>query len=119
MKIYCASKVKYAPLWLKFRETGVNIISTWIDEAGPGQSKSYKDLSLRCFQEVSQCDFVVLYCEDEDILKGALMEVGAAIALGKRVICVGWCASISPVFIFHPLWHNCDTLENALKQSDL
>jgi hypothetical protein len=102
-RIYIASKTRHAPKWKRLRSEGYNIISTWIDEAGEGQS-NYNELSVRCITEIRQSDFVVLYCEPGEILKGALIEAGAALAFGEEVRCVGQCETLSRVFQQHPLW---------------
>lgn len=36
LKIYVASKTRHAAKWKALINKGYNIISTWIDEAGPG-----------------------------------------------------------------------------------
>ena len=114
MKIYIASKTKYADRWKKLRSQGVEIISTWIDEAGEGDSKDLTDLALRCVDEVRKADRLVLYCEPADCLKGALVEVGAAFAFGIPVFAVGVCQSTISVFSWHPLWREALSLHEAL-----
>jgi hypothetical protein len=113
-KIYTASKVKHAPMWRDLRSRGAEIVSTWIDEAGEGETADYADLSLRCLAEVVRADCVILYCEPGDVLKGALIEVGAALAVSRPVFCVGECESLSRVFSRHPLWRSCATVCEAL-----
>jgi len=115
-KVYGASKVKHAPMWQSLRASGINIISTWIDEAEKGVTLDFADLTNRCFREVAEADVILLYCLPGEILKGALMEVGAALALGKPIYCVGDCESLSPVFRHHPLWHTYDSIEAALAE---
>ncbi len=112
--IYGASKVLHADLWKRLRESGVPIISTWIDEAGEGQSGDYSELSTRCLAEVASAKSVILYCEPGEVLKGAMVEVGAALALGVPVYCVGTCDSLSRVFVKHPLWHTCPSIDCAI-----
>jgi len=111
--IYFASKVKHAHRWIAKCAAGVRTISTWIDEAGDGQS-DYTELSQRCLNEIARSTAVVLYCEPGDLLKGALIEAGAALAMGKPVHCVGTCDSLSRVFLRHPLWREFQTVEDAI-----
>jgi hypothetical protein len=111
-RVYVASKVKHAPMWKHLR-IHMGIVSSWIDEAGEGQTADYFELSQRFLAEIKASDAVVLYCEPGDILKGALLECGAALAFGLPVYCVGVCPSISRVFIQHPLWHTCGSLSDA------
>jgi nucleoside 2-deoxyribosyltransferase len=89
-KLYVASKTKHADNWCSLRDNGAwPIISTWIDEAGVGETKSFQELWLRIAEEVRQCTALVLYfCKDDQPLKGALVEVGMALALGKKVYAV-------------------------------
>lgn len=112
--IYVASKVQHAEKWLALRAKGANIVSTWIDEAGDGQSADYEELAARCLSEISSSDVVLLYCEGDEILKGALIEAGAALALGKPIHCVGSCPSLSRVFNKHSLWHFHQNIDGAL-----
>ena len=115
MRIYIASQTKHAEKWLELRKVGLNIVATWIDEAGAGASPDLTDLSSRCIFEATQADWLILYCETEDFLKGALLEAGAALGAGVPVICVGNCKSISPTFEHHPLWFRAETIDEALK----
>lgn len=112
--IYTASKTTQAWRWRELRHKGYNIIATWIDEAAEGQSADYADLAQRCIEEAAAADITILYCQPGDILKGALLEVGAALAAGKEVRCVGDCESISRVFRKHPRWIECDSLAASL-----
>lgn len=112
--IYFASKVQHAPRWQALRDSGVPTVSTWIDEAGEGQTLDYAELSMRAVAEIGRATALLLYCEPGEILKGALIEVGAALASGTPVMCVGQCESLSRVFRKHPLWTECDTVQAAL-----
>jgi len=114
VKFYTASKIIHAHLWQALRSSGIQVTATWIDEAGEGQTASYAELADRCIREVAQADAVLLYCAPGETLKGALIEVGAALALGKRVFCVGDCPSLSRVFKAHPLWSSHPSIESAL-----
>lgn len=116
MRIYTASKVKHAPLWRTLRENGWPVAATWIDEASEGETACYGELAARCLREVAQADVLLLYCEAGETLKGALIEVGAALALGKRVVCVGVCDSLSRVFSAHTLWSCERSLGAALER---
>lgn len=115
-KIYAASKTKHAQMWRQLR-LKYPIISTWIDEAGQGDTTDRSELARRCIAEVVECDFVVLYCEQDETMKGAFIEVGAALALNKEVRFIGKPENypkVNSVFAEHPLWRNCKTLNEAL-----
>ncbi len=87
MRIYVASKVVHAPQWKHLRDVHkINITSSWIDESGPGQTDSMRELWGRIEAEIDLCDRLVLYVEMSDQpLKGAFVEVGMALAMGKPV----------------------------------
>lgn len=115
MTFYVASKTKHAPMWRRFRDLGLRINSTWIDEAGNGQTHDFTGLALRCIQEASSADGVILYAEPEDKLKGALLECGAALAGGRPVVMVGRSDPLSRVFDHHPLWFSAPTVDEAAR----
>lgn len=87
--IYVASKVRHAATWKALRASGVPIISTWIDEAGEGESEDLADLWQRCIREATTAQVLVVYREPEEILKGGWIEVGAALAAQVPVYAVG------------------------------
>lgn len=87
--IYIASKTRHADRWLTLRAAGAPIISTWIDEAGEGQSADLNNLWQRCISEAATCAVMIVYREPEDTLKGAWVEMGAAMAFGTPVFAVG------------------------------
>lgn len=86
--IYIASKTKHAAKWIALRKSGVNIISTWIDEAGAGETKDKSDLCYRCVNESMECDAMIVYAEEGDILRGAYIEMG-----------IGMCDRLKPVYL--------------------
>lgn len=113
--VYIASKTKHAPKWRKLRdELGYPIISTWIDEAGEGQSSDLRGLASRCIKEASEATCTVVYGEQGEILKGALIEIGSALGSGKPVICVGTWENFKSVFQSHPLWRSSGSVETAM-----
>jgi hypothetical protein len=87
--IYIASKTRHAGRWKDLRAKGFPIISTWIDEAREGESADLDDLWSRCIAEASGCRVLIVYREQDDILKGGWVEVGAALAAGVPVYAVG------------------------------
>ena len=87
--IYIASKTIHADRWRKLRLMGYPINSTWIDEAGAGESKDLADLWRRCVAEASSAEVLVLYRQPSETLKGGWVELGAALASGVPVFAVG------------------------------
>ncbi len=122
--VYVASRAS-APerpaMWRNLRAQGHPIISTWIDEAGEGESHDLGDLWGRILREVTSAQRLVLYAEAEDFpLKGAYVEVGMALAAGVPVFVVAPgvaldARSLRPLgsWAKHPLVTFCDTVEEA------
>ena len=88
--IYVASRIKHATMWKQKRKAGAPIISTWIDEAGEGETEDFGELWHRIEGEVKKATALVFYASGyEDFpFKGALVEVGMALAFGKPVYAV-------------------------------
>ena len=88
--IYVASRVRHAEMWRRLRSQ-YQINSTWIDEAGEGESSDLGELWQRIHVEVLRSSALVLHVEQEDFpLKGALIEVGMAMAVGKPIFVSAW-----------------------------
>jgi hypothetical protein len=111
--IYIASRTRHADKWREARETGVPIISTWIDEAGPGETSDYPDLWTRCTNEAKTAKAVVVFCEGGETLKGALIEAGAALGQGVPIFTVGLDAK-EHSWVTHPLVTQCRSLTEAI-----
>lgn len=90
--LYVASRASLPQrpaMWRGLRERGWRICSTWIDEAGPGQTADFGDLWTRIEGEISACTGLIFYAERDDFpLKGALVEVGMAIGMRKPIAVV-------------------------------
>lgn len=92
--IYVASRASLperSAMWRRFRdENGIDITSTWIDEAGEGETASFAELWDRIEREIGIAERLVLYAEQDDFpLKGALIEAGIALGMGKSVtVCI-------------------------------
>lgn len=88
--VYIASKaVAHGPRWKKLRDDRFPIISTWIDESAPDATLDWPDLWDRCLSEATSAEVLIVYREPGEVLKGAWVEVGAALAAGVKVIGVG------------------------------
>jgi hypothetical protein len=86
-----ASVPERGQMWRRFRSQGMKISATWIDEDGRGETSDFGELWQRLEEEIKSSTALLLYVEPDDFpLKGALVEVGMAIAMGK------------PVLVFHP-----------------
>lgn len=88
--IYVASRVVRAPIWRAYRDDGIPINASWIDEAGEGETADFGELWLRIREEIRRSRALVFYAAGpEDFpFKGALVEVGIALAMDKPVYVV-------------------------------
>jgi len=120
---YIASRVSRAPAWRALRDVdGWKISSTWIDEAGDGESADLGELWTRIEREIATSERLILYAVTDDFpMKGALVEVGMAIAsvIPIRVVVPGveiHPKSFRPLgsWVRHPLVTFSETMESAL-----
>lgn len=93
MILYVASRASIparSAMWRELRDKhNFDIVSTWIDEAGEGETNDFVELWTRIWREISGCDGLILYAEKDDFpLKGALVEVGIALGMDKRVAAI-------------------------------
>jgi hypothetical protein len=112
--VYIASRTRHAPKWRELRDSGYPILSTWIDEAGPGQTTDYSDLMHRCVAEAATAAALIVYAEGDDVLgwKGVWFEMGAACASDVPVFFVG--THDFPSALRHPSVFCCESFEDAL-----
>lgn len=83
---YVASRVKHADYWKSLRVKGARIISTWIDEAGVGETSDLSKLWENISYQIYKSNGLVMRLEPDDFpLKGALVEAGMAIAFRKPI----------------------------------
>lgn len=89
--IYVASRASVperSAMWRQLRDvSGWKITSSWIDEAGEGATADFSDLWDRVEREIAAAQRMILYAETGDFpLKGALIEAGMALGMGRPVI---------------------------------
>ena len=100
MKVYTAGKIWHAPKFQYLRDTlGYDVNARWIDlDDSNWIVRKRKDILWQiCYEDVRDCDFVLLYCEDmSEEQRGALVEIGMAYAFQKPVYAVGTCKTIQP-----------------------
>jgi hypothetical protein len=133
MSIYTASRTRHAHRWIEARANGIRINSTWIDADDASLSVAVApsgdswdahwthpmvDLWRRCVEEARDADALILYREDGEELKGALVEAGAALGAGKPVFAVGFNGPNDMKafsFLYHPMVLQCEDLETAFE----
>jgi nucleoside 2-deoxyribosyltransferase len=95
MKVYLAGKLTSAAFFAHVREkikpNGIEVTSRWIDHALAGRPESEaREFWQEDLEDVAKADALICYAADTtEILRGALVETGAALALGKYVCAVG------------------------------
>lgn len=82
--IYIASRASIperSALWRRYRdEWGVDITCSWIDQAGENETEDFETLWNNIMVEINYSAALLFYAESDDFpLKGALVEVGAAL----------------------------------------
>lgn len=122
--IYVASRASVperGQMWRELRRQGINIISSWIDEDGQGETGDFGELWKRITNEISKSDALVLFAEASDFpLKGAFIEAGIALGMGLPVIvCLPGIVldeGYRPIgsWINHPLVSRVDDIESAI-----
>jgi hypothetical protein len=105
-------------MWRTLREQGHSIISSWIDEAGPGESPSREDLINRCLQEASSAERIIWYVEATDFpFKLAWGEICVGLFSGVPVFIVAGEDVTDDMLAQLPQHHRvlrCATIEEAL-----
>lgn len=114
-RFYIASKIKHAERWRALREEGHEIIASWIDQAYPDDETGWSKLASRCLYEASSAHCLILYVEEGEVLKGAFMEVGAALSHGVavRVVRRGT-PELGAILLPHPWVTEFESVEAAL-----
>jgi len=124
LSFYCAGKIWLAPKFQMLRDVvGLPVRARWIDLEQDSDIVANRkgDLWQQCYEDVRDSDFLLLYSEQQnEEQRGALVEVGMAYGMGKRVYAIGSCNSTKPneisdvAFTHHHLWTWLDT-DNLVK----
>jgi hypothetical protein len=116
--IYVSSRIKFAQMWLDLKVQYPLIHATWLLTTPPLSPNDWKRLWDACLVEAKTAGALVLYAPDEEVLKGALVEVGAALSHNVPVFYVGLEGRL-PLgnLINNPYILRRDTLESALEDA--
>jgi nucleoside 2-deoxyribosyltransferase len=106
-------------MWRELRETWPEI--EWTARWPIGHVDNIPDTAYfaklfwgQDLEDVLRADFVLVYTEDDDKLRGALVEAGMAIASGKSVIVVGDSPEYG-TWQYHKAVYRVPTLNDARK----
>jgi len=91
IKVYIASKLEHAGKLSIIRKDGFHINARWIDmaEIHRKKMKPVTHWQQENFDDIEAADFVILYVEPGDKMKGALGEIFYAVRAGKQVWIAG------------------------------
>lgn len=123
IRYYIASQTKYADQWaaLPGEYPQHEFVMTWPAEVrrDPDESDYARMIELweRNLEEIAICDALILYAEPSDILRGALIEAGAALGRKKFVICVGQHDYFLASWTAHPRVTKTRLLRSVLEPS--
>jgi hypothetical protein len=124
VKVYFASKLAYRDLWKKydgFSPRVIESVTRWVDYVLDSETQGFDYNVLRCRQgwianeeDIRAANVVIVFAgfDGADVLRGALVEAGMAIALGKPVVVVGESDSYG-TWQHHPSVHKASTLVDA------
>lgn len=112
--VYVSSKLRHRDMWIA---SGIPTVSTWIDgeELPPEECSAMWD---RYREEVACSHGFILYAEDEDQLKGCMIELGVAFAT-RRPIAIVWNGPLEALvrkigtIVYHDSVAVVETLEMA------
>ena len=92
-KVYMASKLRHSAMLreLVLSRTDICFTARWpyFEHQVPDTKEHASHFWSHDFNDVTYAEVVVVYAEQDDKLRGALVEVGYALALGKPVIVIG------------------------------
>ncbi|WP_274644798.1 hypothetical protein [Pseudomonas serbica] len=132
--IYIASRASIperSAAWRRLREVGWDVRCSWIDATGESELDDLGGLWHKIQGEVCSAERLILYVEPDDFpLKGALVEVGMALAVGVKVYVVAPGVKIDPEtyrplgsWAFHPnvkiVQDIAAALQGASRETDL
>jgi hypothetical protein len=93
IRVYTASKLHHRQRWISIRSQwpGVTFTARWpdLERDGPPSDEEARINWLNDEADVRSADVVLVYAEQGEHLRGALIEAGIGIALGKTVLVVG------------------------------
>lgn len=123
MRIYTAAKLIRAQTLLDVLKTWEEHehTSRWCHRIALGDEDPYageispelaRQVWIEDHQDVTKADVILVYWEPGDEFKGALVEAGMGIALGKYVIVVGDCPAYG-TWQYHPQVHRVKDLTKA------
>ncbi len=118
IRVYGASKLSHSQMWIELRKRypRIHFTARWPFFTGilEDTEEQAKHFWLDDEADIRQADCVIVYADSEaEKLRGALVEAGIAIGLGKKVFVVGEHPDYG-TWQFHPLVVRVKSVEAAL-----
>lgn len=120
VRIYIASKMHHAEKWREaYDEFGdIHICSRWpfLEPFINPTAENARKFWHADVQDIADCHVLIVYAEPEEKLRGALVEAGIAIGMGRPVIVVGDHPDFG-TWSYHPQVRRVKTLADAINLS--
>ena len=87
-RVYFASKVKHYQKWIAFSHPQIAVSSTWMHHAY--NVRDWPEHWARIIAEIDNSDFLIAYHEPGETPKGALIEIGLAMARGIPIYAINF-----------------------------
>lgn len=86
IKVYTSAKLEWATKLKAVNQDGFHFNARWLDTADAGRQrlKPASHWQQENFDDICAAHFFLLYIEPGDHLKGALVEIGYALGIGKK-----------------------------------
>ena len=94
LRVYPASKIPLGWFWLDLHDRWKEIyiharwIKHWANKTQETPANA-REFWVEDFEDIENADLVVVYAQENDQLRGALVEVGYALCLGLPVVLIG------------------------------
>ena len=115
-RVYVASKMKHAARWRElYASPRVHLVNRWpfLEPFVDADEVNARFFWQDDIADIRACNALIVYAEAGEHLRGALVEAGAAIALGKLVVVVGDHPDYG-TWQHHPYVMNASTIEEAV-----
>jgi hypothetical protein len=116
--VYPAGKSRHYHWFAALQAAGVPLQASWLTweyniSGEEPDDEAYREHLVRCLQEASEANIVLLYCQEDDAPQfGSIMEAASALSHGK------WCYLVSPhpwpFLRNHPRCRSFKTLAEAV-----
>ena len=114
-RVYFASKLKHRAKWRALKDMRVHAHARWLrhNEIGTPDTPEFASrFWVEDHEDVAAADYVIVYAEQGEHLRGALVEAGIAIALDVPVLVIGDHPDFG-TWQHHPSVTRCATLDDA------